>query len=185
MASKQSKRTKTGLTPEKWRPKFLAALAKTCNVTASARAAGVERQTAYAHRAQDADFAEQWEDALQQGIDHLETEAHRRAFEGVEEPVGWHQGVAGGTVRRYSDVLAIFLLKAHRPEKYRERHEISGPNGGPVEVAAIGPEEAAKRQAEILQRASLQPVGAVSANGNGKPKNGSNGNGRGSHGRAP
>ena len=34
--------------------------------------------------------------------------------------------VSGGTVRRYSDVLLIFLLKGLRPEQYRERYEIKG-----------------------------------------------------------
>ncbi len=51
--------------------------------------------------------------------------SHRRAFEGVEEPV-FHQGKQCGTIRRYSDTLTIFLLKAHRPAKYRERREHIG-----------------------------------------------------------
>lgn len=40
------------------------------------------------------------------------------------------------TVKEYSDTLAIFLLKAHAPDKYRERTsaEISGPGGGPVQT---------------------------------------------------
>lgn len=40
-------------------------------------------------------------------------------------------------VREYSDTLAIFLLKAHKPEKYRERHEHTGPNGGPIQFEKI------------------------------------------------
>ncbi len=58
--------------------------------------------------------------------DVLEAEAHRRAVEGVEEPVGWYKGVAGGTVRRYSDVLLMFLTKGALPERYRERVEVRG-----------------------------------------------------------
>ena len=49
-----------------------------------------------------------------------EVEARRRAVEGVEEPVGWFQGTPGGTVRKYSDTLLIFLLKGARPHKYRD-----------------------------------------------------------------
>ncbi len=56
--------------------------------------------------------------------DVLEAEAHRRAVEGVEEPVGWYKGVAGGTVRRYSDVLLIFTLKGLLPDIYRERKDV-------------------------------------------------------------
>lgn len=40
------------------------------------------------------------------------------------------------TVRKYSDTLAIFLLKGANPEKFRERTsaEISGPGGKPIEL---------------------------------------------------
>src|SRR3990170_2300313 len=38
--------------------------------------------------------------------------------------------------RASSDLLLIFLLKAHRPDIYREttRHWVSGPGGQPIEV---------------------------------------------------
>ena len=48
---------------------------------------------------------------------------HRRAVEGVDEPVGWSKGKAGGTIRRYSDVLLMFLAKGVLPDRYRERVE--------------------------------------------------------------
>ena len=35
----------------------------------------------------------------------------------------FYKGAVCGHVRRYSDTLLMFLLKAHRPEKYRERYE--------------------------------------------------------------
>ncbi len=39
-----------------------------------------------------------------------------------ETPDDWHRkGVAGGTIREYSDILAIFLLKGLRPDRYQER----------------------------------------------------------------
>jgi hypothetical protein len=44
----------------------------------------------------------------------------------------------------------IFLLKAHRPEKYREttRQEISGPGGGPVQHADVTPAEVVAARAK-------------------------------------
>src|SRR3546814_13265486 len=33
----------------------------------------------------------------------------------------FHQGRVAGTVRKYSDSLLMFLLRAHRPDRYRER----------------------------------------------------------------
>ena len=47
----------------------------------------------------------------------IEAEARRRAVDGVDEPV-YYQGKEVGTVRRYSDVLLIFLLKGLRPQRF-------------------------------------------------------------------
>lgn len=88
-----------------WRGVFLAGLADTCNVTHSARLAGIDRATAYKHRADDAEFATAWDDAIEQGIEALELAVRERA-------------------KSTSDTLAIFLLKAHRPERYRELKEV-------------------------------------------------------------
>lgn len=112
-----------GKPPKGWRVRFLAALADTGNARDSARAAGVDRATAYRHREKDEGFADAWEAALQDATDSLEMEARRRAVEGVEEPV-FHKGERVGSVRRYSDTLLIFLLKAHRPEKYRDNFDL-------------------------------------------------------------
>ncbi len=102
-----------------WRATFLEILSETSNVTAAALAAGVDKKTAYNHRRDDPDFAEAWEDALDDATDALEAEARRRALRGVEEPV-YQGGKKVGTIRKYSDTLLIFLLKGHRPERYRE-----------------------------------------------------------------
>ncbi len=42
------------------------------------------------------------------------------------EASGLVQREAGGTVREYSDILSIFLLKGLRPERYQERMEVKG-----------------------------------------------------------
>jgi len=123
-----------------WRPTFLSALRNTGNVSASAKAAGVDRTTAYKAKAaslqtKNATFAKGWDEAIEVATDLLEGEARRRAIAGVEEPV-YYRGEVVGAVRKYSDTLLIFLLKAHRPEKFREHHsmEHSGPDGGPIPV---------------------------------------------------
>ena len=56
----------------------------------------------------------------------VESEAFKRAAFGVRKPAGWYKGKPGGYVREYSDILAIFLLKGLRPEKYRDRVEMKG-----------------------------------------------------------
>lgn len=111
------------LTPEKM-VAFCAALAETGIVARACKAVDISRACAYKWREEVPDFAAAWDRALHIGITALEDEAHRRAFEGVDEGV-YHQGVLMDTQKKYSDTLAIFLLKAHRPEKYRERSDVN------------------------------------------------------------
>jgi hypothetical protein len=108
---------------EKLKLVFLDTLRRTCNVTLACQACDISSSTAYHHRKEDIIFQERWDEALQEGIDLLEAKAHERAFEGTTEPVFW-QGNEVGYVKKYSDALTMFLLKAHRPDKYRERSQV-------------------------------------------------------------
>lgn len=128
---------------------FLDHLRATCNVTLASRASGVNSGTAYKHRREDALFAERWDEAINEGIDLLESEAHRRAFKGTEEAV-WHKGEEVGYVTKYSDPLTMFLLKAHRPDKYRERSEVKQELSGRVQ---LNDTTRAARLAALLQLA--------------------------------
>lgn len=128
MAAKPTRRP----TPKKrrnWKPVFLKELARTGNVSQAAHKAKIVRVYAYEAREADPVFAVEWDAALEVAIDALELEARRRAVQGVTEPVGWYQGKAGGKVQRYSDTLLIFLLKAHRPEKFRDSVELEHKGG--------------------------------------------------------
>lgn len=102
---------------------FLDALRKAGNVSEACAAAGIPRRTVYDWRDADAAFAAAWEGALDEAADTMEREAFRRAVEGVEKPV-FQGGEEVGRIRDYSDTLLIFLLKAARPEKYRERADV-------------------------------------------------------------
>lgn len=101
---------------------FIAELARSGNVAAAARMAKLARGTVYSLRQGDPEFRRRWDEALEEAVDLLEAEARARAVDGVDQP-HFHQGRITGTVRKYSDALLMFLLKAHRPEKYRERAE--------------------------------------------------------------
>lgn len=110
---------------------FISHLMESGNVSESSDKAGTSRSKVYKYKNErdkdgnlmHVEFSQAWDEAIEIAIDALEAEARRRAFKGVEKPVGWYQGVSGGTVREYSDNLLMFLLKAHRPEKYKERSE--------------------------------------------------------------
>lgn len=138
---------------DRTRDAFLTVLRETCNVSAAARAAGIGRATAYEWRA-DAAFAMAWDEAEQEALDGLEGEAWRRGVEGIDRPVT-HQGKITATYKEYSDRMLELLLKAHRPEKYRERvsTEVSGIKGDPIksEVTHVLDEKSAEIIANLVK----------------------------------
>ena len=123
-----------------WKKPFLKTLAQSMNVMLSCKAAAVTRASAYAERHRSTVFRKQWDQAIKEALELLEASAWQRASRGIMEPI-WMKDEDGKPVKvdqvpKYSDVLLMFLLKAHNPAKYREtfRQEISGPEGAPIEV---------------------------------------------------
>ncbi len=102
----------------RWQGKFLQALRETPSVTHACLAVGISRFTAYHHRKQDAEFAEQWQDAIGQSVDELELKAFQMALAGDSN-------------------LITFMLRCHKPEVYRDvqKHEV-GLLGGIVLLPA-------------------------------------------------
>lgn len=119
-----------------WRTIFINALREGGNIRAACAKAKINRTTAYRERKANGAFNDLWDAALEDAGDTLEAEAWRRAVKGVLEPV-FYQGDEVGEVRRYSDTLLIFLLKGAKPEKYKDRGEVSGPGGGPIPFKEI------------------------------------------------
>lgn len=120
---------------------FLAAYAELGNITQAAKAAKMARALHYEWMG-DPEYVAAFERAEQEATDALEAAARQRAIDGVLEPV-----VSGGKlvygedgkplmVRKFSDRLTEVLLRAHRPEKFREQRNVTvtGPDGGPVEL---------------------------------------------------
>ncbi len=110
--------------------RFLSEFARCGNVRRAAVAAAVGRRTVYRWLEQPR-FKTLYDDAHDEALDILEEEARRRAVEGVLEPVV-SGGKIIGRVRKYSDNLLITLLKAKRPDVFRERYEHTGKDGGPI-----------------------------------------------------
>lgn len=103
------------------------------NKTEATRLAGIHQTTPYTPQwKEDEEFQEALLIAEPAAAAHLVSEAIRRAYKGVEEPVGWYQGKPGGTVTRYSDTLLIFLMKGDNPQKYADFHRHSGGDGPPI-----------------------------------------------------
>jgi hypothetical protein len=143
----------TALTQKRdWKPQFLAAFEELGLVTEAARRVGISRQAAYLQRHSDPDFAEAWDEIEHNLTERLEREAYRRATEGTERHFYDARGNLLRTEQTYSDTLAIFLLKARKPEMYREttRTEITGVSGGPIELVVPDQQERRAEVAEIL-----------------------------------
>ena len=126
-------------TTQRARALFLAELTKRGVVTDACRAVGVGRQTVYDWRKADEVFATEWDDAVTQAIETAEAEAYRRAVEGVDEPVfgrvGRDQDGEVGVIRKYSDALLTTILKANKPEKYRERADVQ--HSGAIQIEYV------------------------------------------------
>lgn len=107
------------------------------------------RSTHYEWLRADKVYAERFAEAQEDAIEFLEQEARRRAIVGVEQPVVYQGRFCYETdpstgqrrqlaIRKYSDALLIFLLKAARPERYRDRFEHTGPEGGSIPMKHSG-----------------------------------------------
>lgn len=96
-----------------WTKRFLRLIAETGNVSAACKACRIDRSNPYHLRARSPEFKAAWETADEQACDELEAEARRRALES-------------------SDGLLQFMLKALRPDKYREVRDVN--LSGSVEV---------------------------------------------------
>jgi hypothetical protein len=138
---------------ERKQARFLKAYRESCNIKASCKVAGINRQTFYNWRDHDEAFKAQLPDAKEDGCDALEFAAYERAVKGVEivtyeevidldkdgkvrlddlgEPVMRRSKRI--VERKYSDALLIRLLMANLPKKYKDKVEHTGKDDGPIE----------------------------------------------------
>jgi hypothetical protein len=150
-----------------WKPIFLAALADVPIVSNAARLARIDYRNVWRVRKEDEDFAQAWDEAMEQGIDKAEQEAFRRAVTGFEEPVvdkgrlayryeryevedvngvkeeKWRMALDDNgqpiplTVRKHSDALMALILKGRRKTVYSERKELTGADGAALPPAQV------------------------------------------------
>lgn len=104
-----------GLTHEERVDEFIRLLSEGVRVRAASAAVSISFATFYRMRNADPAFAKRWEDAQRVTVQRLEDEAYRRAMNG-------------------SDKLMEIMLKAHDPERYRERSEVRHAGGLSLQV---------------------------------------------------
>jgi len=148
---KKKKRVQKRLVPHTWKAGFIESLQKTGNISASARLVGVDRKAAYDARGTDPIFAAQWDDAIEEATDALEFEARRRALDGIPVESYDKDGNIRSTRMEYSDTLMIVLLKAHRPEKFKERFSGEMSTKGSLTVDVSTPQSRAQAEMELRE----------------------------------
>lgn len=107
----------------KWKSIFLASLKSTLNVSRAADVAGITRRAAYKARTEHADFAADWDEALEEVVDRIEA-------------ISMHQALDPDPK---NTVMRIFMLKSRRPEVYKEtvQNELVGKDGGDMVVKVL------------------------------------------------
>jgi len=138
---------------------FLAAFRECGVISHAAQMSNVNRSRHYQWLDAKEEYADAFRDAHEEAIDRLESEARRRACEGVVtikfdkdgNPLRDPRKVDEDGLLKdgcddpwyyehtYSDNLLAKLLAAHRPEKFGNKltQEISGPGGKPIELHAV------------------------------------------------
>jgi len=99
---------------------FLDAYETYGTITAAGKEADVARSEHYRWLKEDPAYAAAFREAEEAAIELLETEARRRALAGEEHPI-FYRGAEISKRRVMSDPLLMFLLRAKRPEVYRDR----------------------------------------------------------------
>lgn len=115
---------------------FIATLADTGSVTLAARAVCMSVKSAYAlRRAPDGEgFDRAWRAAIRQAMSRLIDVCMERALEGTLEPI-YHEGRHVGHRTKHHDRMAMFLLRAHMPELFREAHKADRAKGESLPAA--------------------------------------------------
>ena len=107
---------------------FLECFAQWANISYACEMAGVARRNVYDWQERDEDFSRAFKIAESAATERLEREAWRRAVDGspYKRTSYWH-GEPVGTDEKieYSDQLLQLLLRARRPDVYREKVDVA------------------------------------------------------------
>lgn len=107
---------------------FLESYAQWANISYACKEAGIARINVYRWQEHDAEFAAAFNIASEAATERLEKEAWRRATEGTpyKRTSYWH-GEPVGTDEKieYSDQLMMLLLRARRPDLYRDKLDVA------------------------------------------------------------
>jgi hypothetical protein len=107
---------------------FLDSYSKWANISYACEQSGVARQNVYDWQEHDPDFSAAFHRAEAAATERLEREAWRRATEGSPYTrTSYYRGEPVGTDHKieYSDQLMMLLLRARKPDIYREKVDVA------------------------------------------------------------
>ena len=139
-------------------------------ITQAAQAARIEPSAHYRWLQNDPEYRSAFQSAQDAAVDLLVAEARRRALEGEEEPVIYQGGLCYETLpnkkkkqivlRRRSDVLLMFLIKAGRPELYRDSFKGEIKHSGAI---SAGPDLSNLTDAQLEQLSVMLSIASGSS----------------------
>lgn len=138
------------LTPKQ--RQFLVAFPGAITLKAAAKAVNIDIQTHYKWKHNSPAYAQCFESLNTYVVEAMEEEAKRRSLLGVEKNI-YYQGEVVGTEVIFSDQLLMFMLRAAKPDTYRERTSMELTAPPPVansELRGLG-KDALVRIAGIIQ----------------------------------
>lgn len=125
---------------------FLAGFIVGKGLKRAAELSGLSRWCHYEWMRVDALYRERFKLARQILVDDAEGEAYRRAVHGVDQPIVFRGKITGAAKSR-SDALLVFVLKAMRPEIYRDGAEPEPDlNAPPLKITIEKHEQAGAEQ---------------------------------------
>lgn len=148
---------------EDWSSAYLEAL--TLNggqMVAAAFTAGIVATTVQRRRNSDAEFAKRERDALALANDICESEARRRAIEGVESTFYDKDGNMVRTKIEYSDTILLRLLERLETGSWRQKQQIDV--NAPGSFATRAERLAALEKARAEDAAAQKPASAIAKN---------------------
>lgn len=147
--------------------RFLEHLQLGWTVSAACRHADLDYATAYRYRREDEVFAEDWNDALEIGLERLEDAAMARAVEGVERPVFGKAGKIGAVQEYSNDLLKFLIIRRDQHDRGRRLaaanaaarngtvnlDPVTGlPRNLSAEVQEMTPEDASRTYQELMKK---------------------------------
>lgn len=124
---------------------YCVAMAERGNETQSLMISGLSRKQMLSYCEQWPELEDKRREAVREVVDKLRDAAWTRAVDGVVQPV-FQRGQNLGMQTQYSDQLLKLLLQSEDPNKFADRRQISGPDGGPIEFNLKVDIDAARRR---------------------------------------